>query len=232
MAFVPPFAPLVVLAFLGTAALLFLAVLAVAVAVLARWPRLARVVGFGAMTVAGVCVGLLLLLSVTSRQNVLPPGGKKYFCEIDCHLAYSVEDVAWLKRLDTEAGELRPGGTFCVVKVRTWFDPATIAPFRGNGPLTPNPRRITAVDERGRQYEPSDPAIAALLASGRRDSTPIIQALRPGESYTTSLVFDLPDTVRSPLLLITGRPSVERFLLGHEDSLLHKKVFFSLGTRN
>jgi hypothetical protein len=232
MAFVPPLAPFVVLAFLATAATLFLAVLAVAIALLAHRSRLATVVGLASMVVAGGYVGLLLLLSVTSRQTVLPPGGKKYFCEIDCHLAYSVDNVTLLKGIETGAGTLRPEGVFYVVSVRTWFDPGTIASFRGNGPLTPNPRSVSIVDEQGRWYEPSGQATAALLALGTSKSTPLTQALRPGESYTTSFVFELPNTVRHPLLLVTGRPTVERFLLGHEDSLLHKKVYLGLETEN
>jgi len=57
------------------------------------------------------------------------------------------------------------------------------------------------------------------------------QALRPSESYTTQLVFDLPPGARKPRLLIaspTNPAWVGLLLVGEENGLLHKKVFFCL----
>ena len=43
-------------------------------------------------------------------------------------------------------------GEFCVVTLRTHFDERTIAPWRGNSPLRPEPPSLTLIDGNGRQY--------------------------------------------------------------------------------
>jgi len=52
--------------------------------------------------------------------------------------------------------------------------------------------------------------------------------LRPGESYTTDSVFDVPQDARGLRLLITEDDPETRFVIGHENSLLHKKICFGL----
>jgi hypothetical protein len=52
----------------------------------------------GKLTLAGLILlggygTALLAASAISREWSLPPGEEKYFCEIDCHLAYSVAGV-------------------------------------------------------------------------------------------------------------------------------------------
>jgi hypothetical protein len=57
---------------------------------------------------------------------------------------------------------------------------------------------------------------------------PFTTPLRPGQSYTTALVFDLPVDVREPRLLIHEGESITHFIIGHENSPLHKKTAFQL----
>jgi hypothetical protein len=111
--------------------------------------------------------------------------------------------------------------------VKTWFDERTISPHRGNGPLTPNRRRTLLVDDTGRSYEPSPEGQFALAQTGDR-STAMSQALRPGESYTTDLVFDVPKSARGLRLLLIEDDAETRFVIGHENSLLHKKIYFDV----
>jgi len=66
----------------------------------------------------------------------------------------------------------------------------------------------------------------ALVPSGRT-SIPLTTSLRPGESYETLLVFDLPNSAPSPRLYV-GVHGIEAFLIGHEDSPLHKKIWFRI----
>jgi hypothetical protein len=114
------------------------------------------------------------------------------------------------------------------VKVKTWFDERTISKRRTKGlPLTPGPRQVVIVDDQGRRYFPSPDALSVLEQIAGQ-TTPLTQPLRPGESYTTSLVFDLPSDARNPRLLITNVGVVTRFLVGHEHSPLHKKIYFAL----
>jgi len=86
-------APLAVVGFLAASIGLFVAVAAVLIFWFARKPRLARVTSFAIATGAVVYFALLLGVSATSRETLLPRGQEKYFCEIDCHLAYSVLDA-------------------------------------------------------------------------------------------------------------------------------------------
>jgi hypothetical protein len=52
--------------------------------------------------------------------------------------------------------------------------------------------------------------------------------LRPSESYTTDVIFDLPAETRNPTLLINEGEWVTRFIVGHENSPFHHKTRFQL----
>jgi hypothetical protein len=225
--FMPESAPLVVLAFLGTGLALFLVFLGLVFALATRRRVLAKWLVVAAVASAGAYLGALLLFSFTSREENLRKGDRKYFCEIDCHLAYSLEEASRTKVLGIPPQTGAAEGSFYVVTVKTWFDPKTIASFRGNGPLTPNPRGVFVVDETGRRYGVS-PAGQKTFEESRGPSTPLTRILRPGESYTTTLVFDLPDWARRPRLFLGDAPGIETFLIGHENSLFHRKTYFEL----
>jgi hypothetical protein len=170
---------------------------------------------------------LMLVFSLASSEKVLARGEEKHFCEIDCHLAYSVADVRRTRTLGEGTNAATASGEFLVVTVRTRFDEKTIGANRGDGLLYPNPRSVAVYDEQGHAYKPSEEgrrALAATDGAGMSLDTP----LRPGESYTTELVFDLPTDARSPILLINESDLPTRFIIGHENSLLHKKTEFSL----
>jgi len=214
-AFVPSLAPLVMLALLGTALLLVCAAIGAGVCLSMRRFGLARWLGGGALAVAVGYATLLLAAALFSRERTLAPGEKKYFCEMDCHIAYDV----------TATGA--PDAATRVVTVRTWFDPATIASFRGNGPLWPNPRTVWIVDETGRRYAPSEAATQAWERT-HGPSTPLDRVLRPGESYATTFVFTLPPEARAPRFFLGDPPGPENLLIGHENSPLHAKIYFAL----
>jgi hypothetical protein len=228
MEFVPPLAPSVVLAFLGTAFLLAVAAVVFLYAAIAKKRRLLFAVLLGTAGVI-VCYGAALVAASTlSRERVLLPGEKKYFCEIDCHLAYSLVSVEVAPELGAPPHLARAAGRFHVVTLRTWFDESTISSRRPkDSTLSPNPRAIYVQDALGRRYEPSITGASALAATGRA-STPITQPLRPGESYTTCLVFDLPVDARDPRLFLGTGPGVEFLLIGHEMSPWHGRVWFAL----
>jgi hypothetical protein len=225
--FLPGHSPFALLALMGTALTLFLLFVGLVLAFATRRRALAKGIAGAAAAGAGAYLGALLLFSLTSREENLRKGDWKYFCEIDCHLAYSLEEASRAKALGTPPRTSTAGGSFYVVTVKTWFDPRTIASFRGNGPLSPNPRAVFLVDESGRRYGVS-PAGQKALEESRGPSTPLTRILRPGESYTTAFVFDLPEGVRRPRLFLGDSPGIETFLIGHENSLFHKKVYFEL----
>ncbi|HEU4724382.1 MAG TPA: hypothetical protein VFU59_03695 [Candidatus Eisenbacteria bacterium] len=227
MVFVPPNAAFVTLAFLAAALLVAAGSACALFGLLSKRPRSAvagaSVAGAVALAYGIVWTGAML----TSREQVLAQGEPKYFCEIDCHLAYAVTRVERMASLGA-GGPAPAGGSFLVVTMKTWFDPSTISPRRPRDvPLRPNPREIFVGDNDGHRY-PALPGAAAALAAAGRVSTPMSEPLRPGESYETILVFDVPADARVPRLYVGNVPAESAFLIGHESAPLAKKTWFLL----
>lgn len=216
-------AALSILGFLGTMALLAVLAVALVVMLARRNAFAARRVGLAMGGIVGAYLLLLVGTSLASGARTVEPGNAKYFCEIDCHLAYSVVGSRRVPAL----GGARANGAFEVVTLKVWFDPGTTSARRDDSPLFPNPRAVRLVDGAGRSYAPSAAGLSALEAAEGRQ-TPLAQALRPGESYITSLVFEIPAGARAPALLLTESSPVTHLLIGHENSLLHPSIPFRL----
>jgi hypothetical protein len=220
-------APLGVLALVGTGFLFMLLALAFVYTLVKRKFRANKLVLAAAALIAAVYIGVLLIFSFTSHEQTLARGQEKHFCELDCHLAYSIVAVVDTKTLGNPAAQATATGTFRSVTIKTRFDEATISPRRGNSPLYPNSRVVTLIDDQGRKYLPSAEA-QRVLESSNAAGTLMNTPLRPGESYTTTLAFDLPADARNPSLLITEGEWLTHFVIGHENSPLHKHVRFQL----
>jgi hypothetical protein len=153
---------------------------------------------------------LLIGFSLSSHANTLSRGQEKHFCEIDCHLAYSVVDVK--TRTDAVSNEY-------VVTLRTRFDETTTSPQRPQeAALTPSPREVRLIDSAGREYAP-------VSGSGTSLMTP----LTPAGSYTTQLEFSVPkDATGLRLLLNTAPAWPDHLVIGDENSWGHKKTYFAL----
>ncbi len=177
-----------------------------------------------ALTCFGGYVLLLLAIGIATPSKILPMGSWKYFCEADCHIAYSIASVQTAAMLGTESSPSQPKGEYVVVKLKTWFDEHSISKFRGNSPLTPDPRHVFIVDANKHRFLP-----VQLKPSILQDtSTPLRQPLRPGESYFTTLVFDVPKDARGLRLLITDDDPISAALIDHENSPFHGKIYLSL----
>jgi len=204
-------APAAVLALLGAAAATLALLAATAVSALAGRAGLARRLGFASAAIPAFYAVFLFGVGAATRERTVPRGAEKFFCEIDCHVGYSVVGVA-----EGPPGRARS----VVVSVRARFDETTIAPWRGNAPLTPNPRAAALVDGRGARF-PADPSGIAAL------SLP----LRPGESHTAELAFLVPEAFRVAgdlrLSLVESEGPV-RLLLGHERAPLAGETFLAL----
>jgi uncharacterized integral membrane protein len=200
-------APLAVVGFLAAIVGLFLALSAVVIFWFARKPKFARIaaISIGAVTV--VYFSLLFGFSAGSHETALARGQEKYFCEIDCHLAYSVVDV-----------NAQPAGRY-VVTLRTRFDETTTSPTRPkDAPLAPSPREVRLIDGTGHEYAPT-----------AMQGTPLSTPLKPADSYTTKLEFNLPKGAKGLRLLINTVPAwPDKLVIGDENSLLHKKTYLSL----
>jgi len=227
--FMPHFAPVVVLFFLGTIFVSGISLLVVLYGAARRSAFFAKLGGLAMLAIASVYLLLLTGVSFASSEEVLPAGGWKYFCEIDCHIAYSVVGAQTAAAIGPELKQAAAQGEFVIVRVKTWFDEHSISPHRGNGPLTPNARKVFLVDETGRRFVVS-PDGKAALARQADNSTPLTQPLRPGEFYTTDLVFDVPKGAHKLRLLITEDDPETRLVIGHENSLLHKKIYLAVDT--
>ena len=59
-------------------------------------------------------------------------------------------------------------------------------------------------------------------------STPLRRPLRPGESYFTTFVFDVPKEARELRLLIRDDDPVSTLVIDHETSPFHGKIYLSL----
>lgn len=215
-----PLAPLSVLAFLGC--VLFV-IFTLAMALVARFTG-KRALSLLMMKILAGGSGLYLVtmlgVSAFSKDYVLGRGAEKHFCEMDCHLAYSITKVETVSAVPPEFSRTPapPPGQFYVVTLRTRFDATTIGPNRGNGQLSPNPREIEVRDEAGKQYRPQ------YATAG----TPLTQSLRPGESYETRIFFSLPAEAKNPRMFLRNSPWPNAFLIGHENSPLHGKAYFDL----
>jgi hypothetical protein len=215
-----------VLAFLGFGFAEFLALVTAVVLFARRRRRAARRILAGAVVGAGLYAAALLAFSLTSRDQVAERGEEKYFCEVDCHLAYSVVDVRVSKSVGSASSRK---GFYRIVTLKVRFDPETTSVHRPQDmTLTPNPRSVRVVDASGAIYRP-DPAGERALETVEGPSIPLTRSLLPGESYVTRLVFDLPAKAREPRLLITESDWITRALIGHENSPLHRKTSFRVG---
>jgi hypothetical protein len=201
-------APLGILAFLGTSFFIALLALLFLYSLLRGKRSFGKAVTFAAAILGTCYMAIGLAFSFASTEKTLARGQEKHFCEIDCHLAYSIVNVNRVDSYDT---------TRYAVTIKTRFDEETISRTRGNGLLYPNPRLIAVVDDQGNKYLPSGQSYTAL-------TTP----LRPGQSYLTVVAFDLNTDVHDPTLLINEADRITQFIIGHENSPLHKQTRFQL----
>jgi hypothetical protein len=215
------------LAFLGTGGLFLVAGVILLYTVIKGELAGAKVVMSAIGIMAAAYLGTLMFFSFTSGETVLTRGQEKHFCELDCHLAYSVLDVRQAKTIGSGNNQATAAGLYYVVTIRTRFDGETTSPNRGDRALTPNGRLASVVDAHGRRFWPSENG-ARALAQTEDPGMPFTVALRPADAYTTKLVFDLPADVANPTLLLNEDAWLTRLIIGHENSPLHKKTRFQL----
>lgn len=207
--------------------LTFIATVALVFSIVQRRSALAGTAVIAIVAIGAIYLGLLLVFSFRSGDKVLARGEEKYFCELDCHLAYSIAQVRETKILEDAFNRATAVGTFWLVTIQTRFDEKTVSPTRGNAPLNPNPRIVYVLDEHGTRYLPSSEGQLILVRS-QDPGKPISTPLRPGETYNTTVVFDLPIDVKNPTLLIQDDHPLTRLIIGHENSPFHKKIRFQL----
>ena len=210
------------LCFLGTLGLTLLLVIATVVLFFTRraWAKfslLAIIVLLGGYAV------VLAFFSFASFERTVKRGDEKFYCGADCHIAYSVQKVGRTRII----GDATASGEFYVITLRSHFDERTIAPWRGDSPFHPDPPALTLVDNSGRSYPVSVAGQQAWQESyGGQHS--LSDGLRPGESYETTWVFDVPATAQSLRLFAGWNGFPSYVLIGDEASPKHAKTYIAL----
>ena len=208
--------------FLGTAGLTLVLLSASVVLFVTRrrWARYPVVAAVGLLGGYGLMLGFL---SYASYDRTAKRGDEKFFCGLDCHIAYSVQNVERMKSV----GDVTAQGEFVVVTVRSHFDERTIAPRRGNSPLTPDPPEMVLLDGSGCRYGVSAAGQKAWEAA-HAPTHSLRDPLRPGESYETTWVFEAPAGDGSLRMFAGWHGFPENVLIGDEASPGHGKTYFAL----
>lgn len=173
---------------------------------------LARLAIRGAAIGTGTYLILLLGAGLLSRTTVLTAAEEKYFCELDCHLAYQVVAVA-----PVAAGDGR-----WEVLLQTRFDETTISARRPReAPTWPAPRRVEVIGSDGRSY----PVQASTTSHG---STSLTEPLVPGARYVTRLESVLPAGVVPEHLKLQDDLFLTQLFIDNERSPFHAPVLLGL----
>jgi hypothetical protein len=163
-------------------------------------------------------VAMLLGFSLSSTERTLAMYEAKAYCGFyfDCHLHTAVYGVRMAKTI----GERTASGTFQIVKVRVFTD-ARREPL---GLLTVDAH---IVDAAGKQY------LRDMAAETQLPPQPDFEKrVGPGEFFDKEIVVDLPLDIQDPRLDIREGYgvdySIESILVGDEDSILHKRIYFDV----
>jgi hypothetical protein len=207
---------------LGTLGLTALLAVATVVLFFSRraWARYTALAIFVLLAGYGLLLGFF---SWASYDRTVAHGDEEYFCALDCHIGYSIQNVERMKMI----GGATASGVFYVVTVRSHFDERTIAPWRGNGALVPDPPTLELVDGSGREYPVSAEGQKAWEAAHARAHL-LVDPLRPGESYETTWVFEAPADAPSLRMFAGWHGFPSYVLIGDEASPGHGKTYFAL----
>ena len=187
---------------------------------------LAKYIGTFALGWSALYLVVLTGTSLTSEEKVLDLHERKAFCGfyLDCHLGVAVEDVQRVTHLGEGPETVQADGIFYLITVRVNNDGV-----EARMPLR-NPK-ATLTDAYGATYTRSLEAERAL-AKVEKVPMAFTRNVAAGQSYTKTLVFDVPSGVQTPKLLITTGIAIDRFielfLIGDEDSLFHRKTVFAV----
>jgi len=166
--------------------------------------------------------------SLTSRERLLGLNEDKAFCGfyLDCHMQVAVSRVDTGRALGPASAPLRASGVFYVVTLRVSSTAVAVRLHL----LDP---QLVIRDAQGREYRRAA-AAENVLASGGAPAESLTKELGPKEAFTTTVAFDLPADALAPRLSVTegiwADKLIELFLIGDEDSFLHKRTAFELTT--
>jgi len=150
---------------------------------------------------------LVLAVSVLAQRKVLAMGQKR--CFDDWCLA--VENATTASRI----GSSQAQGKFYIVTVSVSSEARRVSQRAPDA-------TVHLEDGRGRVYDPSTTGQSAYAAQNG-SAKPLSDRLGPGESFTTTRVFDLPTDAEQVGLVVVHGAWPGWFIIGDSQSLLHKR---------
>ena len=173
----------------------------------------------GGVTVWLVFYAIMLFgSSLASKEKTLALNEPKKLCGfyLDCHMHTAVTEVQRAKNIGAKTAQ----GEFYIVTVKVFSD-AKREPLHLIG------TEAKVFDERKSFYTRDLEAERALGSQPEFETR-----IGPDESFTKTIVFDLPGGVKTPRLDISDGygidTTIEAVLIGDEDSILHRRNYFSL----
>jgi hypothetical protein len=174
---------------------------------------------FGGVVVWFVFYAVMLLgFSLASKEKNLGLNEPKEFCGfyLDCHMHTAVAGVQRTKTI----GDKTARGEFYIVKVE-------VSSNAKREPLQLIGTEAKVIDEQKRSFTRDTEAEARLGAQPEFETR-----IGPRETFTKEIVFDLPADVKEPRLDIRDGygidTCIEAVLIGDEDSVFHKRNYFTL----
>lgn len=158
---------------------------------------------------------LLVGVSLMSSEHLLVKGESKRYCGfyLDCHMATAVSDVKSQKEYKGRTAY----GKFMIVGIEVSSD-ARRASLRLVAP------EFRILGEGSNVYEPVKVLSTPTEVFEKR--------ITPDERIKGEIVFEVPESLKKPRLDIRMSDPIdvafESILIGDEDSLLHKRTYFSL----
>jgi hypothetical protein len=159
---------------------------------------------------------IMLIVSLTSPQNTLALNQEHCFDEI----CFSVVGVDKVKTITGSSSPATAQGTFYLVQLQLRNAALRVA-------QKPDSPAFKIVDTQGHTYNYSKIELASSTnVQTQTDTTDLFTTtkLNPGEKSVRTLVFDLPNTVTGPCLVISEGGWPTSLIIGDENSFFHKKT--------
>jgi hypothetical protein len=173
----------------------------------------------------------ILGFSILSHDRLLGINEQKRFSGfyLDEHLAAQVEDIQKLDSLIFRSPHKADTGDYYVVSLKVSSN-ARRATLRLHHPI------VKVIDGEGREYKPYYVSFSGNKYSVYQKDC-LAEAVGPSHPFfTRNIVFELPKNVDHPKLSITEGEwpdrIIELFLAGDEDSLFHKRTYFSMDSES
>jgi hypothetical protein len=203
--------------FVFLASLLFVLVLLTRIAIAAlrrRWAasgRLARLLG---IFIGGYAL-VLLLAGATLPRRSFPSGGRECFDDW-CVAALSASLAEGSSKVHCPPA---PGSYMWVASVEV---SSAAKRIRQRARFV----RIELEDQLGQRY----PACAATIPQGAEPTRLLTDELGPGESFQVWLPFQVPHTAKPVGLVVHHGEYPEKFIIGADQSALHRPALLRLST--